>query len=228
MRFSTEDHARVSTAIAAAEADTSGEVFCVFARQVSSYRDVALGWSAGAALLLPLIAIPFGFDPDWLPGFADGWQASHLAAQQVAIGGALAAYALMQAAVFLLMLAITAIPAVRRAITPRSLRRERVRRAALQQFLAHGLHVTEARTGVMIFAALADHQVEVIADQGIHSKVPDTVWAEAAGVLAKRMRAGKPVEGFEAAIALCGAVLAEHFPPSPTDRNEVADKLVEI
>ena len=228
MRFSTEDHARVSTAIAAAEADTSGEIFCVFARQVSSYRDVALGWSAGAALLLPLIAIPFGFDPAWLPGFSGGWEASHLAAQQIAIGGALAAYALLQAAVFLLMLVLTAIPAVRRAITPRSLRRERVRRAALQQFLAHGLHVTEARTGVMIFAALADHQVEVIADQGIHSKVSDAVWAEAAAVLARQMRAGKPVEGFEAAIALCGAVLAEHFPPGPTDRNEVADKLVEI
>lgn len=228
MRFSTDDHARVAQAIAAAEADTSGEIFCVFARQVSSYRDVALGWSAGAALLLPLIVIPFGFDPEWLPGFADGWETAHLAARDVAVGSALAAYALLQAAVFLLMLVLTAIPAVRRLITPRALRRERVRKAALQQFLAHGLHVTEARTGVMIFAALADHQVEVIADQGIHSKVSDEVWAEAAAALAKGMRSGEPAKGFETAIGLCGAVLAEHFPPSPNDRNEVADKLVEI
>ena len=228
MRFSTDDHARVAQAIAAAESDTSGEIFCVFARQVSSYRDVALGWSAGAALLLPLIVIPLGFDPDWLPGFGGGWEAAHLAARDVAVGSALAAYALLQAAVFLLMLVLTAIPAVRRLITPRALRRERVRKAALQQFLAHGLHVTEARTGVMIFAALADHQVEVIADEGIHSKVSEEVWADAAAALAKAMRAGQPVQGFEAAIGLCGAVLAEHFPPGPDDRNEIADKLVEI
>lgn len=228
MRFTTDDHARVAQAIAAAERRTSGEIFCVFARRVSSYRDVALGWSAGAALLLPLIVIPFGFDPAWLPGFGHGWEAAHLAARNVAVGGALAAYALLQAAVFLLMLVLTAIPAVRRLITPRSLRRERVRRAAMQQFLAHGLHVTEARTGVMIFAALDDHQVEVIADQGIHARVSDEVWADAAAALARAMRAGEPVKGFEAAIALCGAVLAEHFPPSPNDRNEVADKLVEI
>ena len=228
MRFTANDHARVAEAIAAAEANTSGEIFCVFARQVSPYRDVALGWAAGAALLLPLAVIPFGFEPAWLPGFADGWETAHLAARDVAVGSALAAYALLQAAVFLLVLVLTAIPAVRRLITPRALRRERVRKAALQQFLAHGLHVTEARTGVMIFAALADHQVEVIADQGIHSKVSDEIWADAAAALAKGMRAGQPVEGFEAAIALCGAVLAEHFPPGANDRNEVADKLVEL
>lgn len=228
MRFTNSDHIRVAEAIAAAEAKTSGEIFCVFARQVSPYRDVAFGWSAGAALLLPLAVIPFGFDPAWLPGFADGWEAAHLAARDVAVGTALAAYALLQAGVFLLMLALTSIPGVRRLLTPRSLRRERVRRAAMQQFLAHGLHVTEARTGVMIFAALADHQVEIIADQGIHSKVSDDVWAEAAAALARSMKAGQPVEGFQAAIGLCGAVLAEHFPPSPNDRNEIADKLVEI
>lgn len=228
MRFTADDHARVASAIAAAETKTSGEIFCVFARQVSSYRDVALGWSAGAALLLPLIVIPFGFDPAWLPGLGQGWEAAHLAARDVAVGAALTAYALLQAAVFLLMLVVTAIPAVRRLITPRALRRERVRRAALQQFLAHGLHVTEARTGVMIFAALADHQVEVIADEGIHSKVSDEVWADAAAALARSMRAGQPVEGFQTAISLCGAVLAEHFPPSAKDRNEVPDKLIEI
>lgn len=228
MRFTSNDHARVAQAIAEAEANTSGEIFCVFARQVSPYRDVALGWSAGAALLLPLAVIPFGFDPAWLPGFGHGWETAHLAARDVAVGSALAAYALLQAAMFLLMLVLTAIPAVRRMITPRALRRERVRRAAMQQFLAHGLHVTEARTGVMIFAALADHQVEVIADQGIHSRVSDEVWAEAAAALARSMRAGQPVEGFQAAIGLCGAVLAKHFPPGANDRNEIADKLVEI
>ena len=228
MRFTPDDHARVAKAIATAEETTSGEIFCVFARQVSPYRDVAIAWAAGAALLLPLAVIPLDFHPSWLPGMSDGWEAAHLASRALTTSSALAAYALLQAAIFVAILALTAIPAVRRFITPRGVRRDRVRKAALQQFLAHGLHVTEARTGVMIFAALADHQVEIIADQGIHSRVDGDVWADAAAALAQEMRAGKPVAGFERAIAMCGAVLTEHFPPKPDDRNEIADKLIEI
>jgi putative membrane protein len=221
-------HARIAAAIAAAEQSTSGEIFCVLARRVSSYRDVSLGWAAAAALLLPLGLIPFGFEPDWVPGLTDSWEAAHLAAREATIGHALTAYALIQAAIFLAVFLLTSVPVVRRWVTPRSVRRARVHKAAMQQFLAHGLHVTEARTGVLLFASLADHQVEVIADQGIHSKVDQDVWADAVEALARGLKRRDPAAGFEAAVALCGGVLAEHFPPSPRDRNEIEDKLVII
>ncbi len=219
---------RVATAIAAAESRTSGEIFCVLARRAATYHDVSLAWAAAAALILPLGLLPLGFDPAWLPGFGDGWQAAHLAAQDLTVGIAISAYAIVQALVFLSVFLLTSIPGVQRWVTPRSLRRTRVRRAALQQFLAHGLHVTEARTGVLIFAALAEHQVEVVADEGIHSKVDETVWVEAVAALTKGLGSGDPVSGFEAAIALCGGVLAAHFPPKPVNRNEVPDKLILI
>ncbi|HWQ85628.1 TPM domain-containing protein, partial [Brevundimonas sp.] len=221
-------HDRVAEAIRAAEARTSGEIFCVMARRVSSYRDISLGWAAAAALILPLGVIPFGFEPAWVPGLGSGWEAAHLAASDVIVGQALGAYALIQAVVFLLVFLLTSIPAVSRIVTPRSIRRARVRKAALQQFLAHGLHVTEARTGVLIFAALGDHQVEVVADEAIHSKVDQTVWADAVEVLARGLRRGDPAGGFIDAIDLCGAVLAEHFPPRPLNPNEIKDKLVVI
>jgi putative membrane protein len=38
----------------------------------------------------------------------------------------------------------------------------------MEQFMSHGLHLTRNRTGVLIFAALAEHRVEVIADEGIY------------------------------------------------------------
>jgi putative membrane protein len=232
MQFTTDDHARVARAIAQAEENTSGEIFCVVARQVSSYRDVSLAWAAAAALLLPLGLIPLGFGAHWLPnlsnlGSAD-WQAAHAAAREVEIGQALAAYALVQAAVFVGVFLVSLIPPVRRLLTPVALRRTRVRRAAMQQFLAHGLHVTQARTGVLIFAALADHQVEVIADEGIHACVSPEVWADAVAALTAGLRRNHPVEGMEQAIALCGQVLAEQFPPRPADINEVPDRLVVI
>ncbi len=228
IKLTPQVQSRIGDAIAAAEAKTSGEIFCVLARRVSSYRDISLGWAAAAALLLPLGLIPFGFDPAWIPGLGDGWQAAHLSSTDVVVGQSLAAYALIQSAVFVAAFLLTSIPGVRRLVTPRSVRRARVRRAAMEQFLAHGLHVTRERTGVLIFAALSDRQVEVVADEGIHSKVDQAVWADAVEALARGMRNKDPAAGFEAAISLCGGVLAERFPPRADNPNEIKDRVVLI
>ncbi|CAN5299096.1 TPM domain-containing protein [soil metagenome] len=222
------DHARISAAIVTAESRTSGEIFCVLAHRVSSYREVSLGWAAAAALVLPMFLIPLNFDPAWFPGIADNWEAVHLAARHLTIGRALSAYAVLQAAVFVVVFLITSVPAIRDRITPLTMRRARVRRAALQQFLAHGLHVTKRRTGVLIFASLAERQVEVIADEGIHALVDDSVWADAVTLLTRAMRDGRPVDGFQSAVTLVGTVLAEHFPPGVGNPDELPNRLVEM
>ena len=228
MKLTADDHARIARAIAEAETRTSGEIFCVLAGRGSAYRDISLGWAAAAALILPLSLVPLGFDATWLPGFGSGWEVAHLAAREVTVGRTLSAYAMVQAAVFLAVFLLTSIPVVRRLVTPRAIRRARVRRVALSQFLAHGLHMTEGRTGVLIFAALLDHQVEVIADQGIHARVDRDVWAGAVEVLVRGLRSDRPVEGFEQAIGLCAQVLAEQFPPGSQNPNQIADRLVVI
>ncbi|MGV3579311.1 TPM domain-containing protein [Brevundimonas sp.] len=228
MRLNPDEHARVARAIASAEARTSGEIFCVLAGQVSSYRDVSLAWAAAAAFLLPLGLIPLGFDATWLRGLATSWEAAHLAALHLSISRSIAAYAVFQVAIFLAVYLLLRIPALTRLVTPRGVRRERTRQAAMHQFLAHGLHVTEHRTGVLIFAALADRQVEVIADEGIHSKVDQAVWGDAVETLTVALSENRAAEGFEAAIAGVGGVLAQHFPPRPRNPNEVPDRLVEI
>ena len=224
MRFTPEDQAQVARAIASAEAGTSGEIFCVVSRRVSAYADVSLAWAAAAALLVPTALIPLGFDLSW-PG-GGGWQAAHASAQAAGVGEALAFYALIQAAIFVGVFLLTRIPPILRWVTPRGLRRGRVRKAALQQFLAHGVHVTRERTGVLIFAALNEHQVELIADELIHQKVDEGVWADAVASLTRELKAGRPVAGFESAIAQCGRVLAAHFPPRTDNPNELPDHLI--
>ncbi len=226
--LSHEDSARVSNAILVAEHATSGEIFCVLAREVSSYRDVSLGWAAAAALLAPMLLIPLGFEPSWVPGVSDSWEAAQLAARDSLLARTLTAYAVLQALVFVLVFLLACWPPLRRLLTPHALRRARVRKAALRQFMAHGLHMTQDRTGVMIFAALSERRVEVIADAGIHARVDSAVWAEAVNTLTNAMRRGVPAEGFETAVAQVGAVLAEHFPPRPANPDELPNRLVEM
>jgi len=230
MKLTPAEHARINAAIAEAEARTSGEIFCILAREVSDYRETPLVWAAAAAFLLPLLLIPMGFEAawfDWVPFFG-GWTAGHAGGQDYATTAALAAFAAVQALTFLAAALVVSLPGLRRALTPRALKRERVHKAALEQFLAKGLHVTAGRTGVLIFASVGDHVAEVIADEGIYAKVDAGVWREAIERLTGGLRAGKPADGFVAAIELCGAVLAEHFPPGSRNPNEIPDTLVEI
>jgi len=228
--LSPEDHRRINAAIAEAETRTAGEIFCIVQRHASEYRDTPLAWAAALALVGPAVLIPFGFSAawfDWVPGLG-GWTAGHASAAEGSAAQTLIYYAVVQAAVFLLAAAIISIRPLRTALTPGALKRERAHRAALEQFLAKGLHLTEGRTGVLIFASLGDRQAEVIADEGIYKKVKPEVWNEALSKLTAGMKAGQPADGFIGAIGLCGAVLAEHFPPGSQNPNEVPDTLVEI
>lgn len=226
MRLTEDDRRRIAEAVAEAERATSGEIFCVLAGRVSSYVDVSLAWAAGAALAVPAMLIPFGVGLSWPEVWlAGGWQAAHASTSEV-VGQTLAVYALIQALLFALVFVLTRIPPVLRWATPRSVRRARVRAAALQQFLAHGVHVTRERTGILIFAALSEHQVELIADELILQKVEAAVWADAVAALVRGLKAGSPAAGFEAAVQQCGDVLAAHFPPRPDNPNELSDRLI--
>jgi putative membrane protein len=104
-------------------------------------------------------------------------------------------------------------------------KKARVRQAALDYFLAKDLHLTRHRTGVLIFAALAEHRVEVIADEGIHAAAPKAVWDEVVADLVAGLKRGAIADGFVAAIARAGAILAAHIPPRPDDSNELPDGL---
>lgn len=228
MRLTDHDHQLIADAIRTAEQTTSGEIFCVLARRVSAYGDVSLAWAAAAALILPLLLIPAGFEAAWIPGLAENWTTAHLAAEPTNTARALAAYAIVQAAVFAVVFVISRFPPVLRLLTPPPLRRERVRQAALRQFLAHGLHTTQDRTGVLIFAAASERKVEIVADEGIHAKVDTEVWGQAIDSLAAALKRNRPADGFTAAISLCGSVLAQHFPPRAVNANEKPDRLVEM
>ncbi len=223
MKVTPEDHARISEAVAEAELKTAGEIACVLAEEVGDYRETPIAWAAGAALVLPALALLAGFDPKSLTAMFGGWQTGDA-------GGvsALTAYILLQTAVFVLVALITAIPAVRRFLTPGSVKAGRVHEAAMQQFVARGMHLTEGRTGVLLFVSLAERRAEVIADEGIYAAAPNQVWDEVTGLLVGGARRGALADGFVAAIARAGEILAEHVPPVGGNPNERPDELTVV
>ena len=116
---------------------------------------------------------------------------------------------------------------VERLLAGRRHQEEAVSGRAEQAFFEHGLHQTRDGTGVLIFASLREHRAVVIGDRGIHARMGDAEWKRAVDALVDGMRRGSPGQGFEAAIDLVGARLAEHFPrgegaPVP---NELPDAL---
>ena len=204
--ISDADRAQIADAIRAAEARTSGEIFCVLAQRSSNYTLVPVAWAAALALLVPLPLI-----------YLTSWPASVIY--------------MLQLVCFVAAALGLARPALRFRLVPKRARHERAHSTAMRQFWAQRLNKTQERTGVLIFVSLAEHYAEIIADAGINEKVTPDVWENAVAALtAGESSRAASSEGFVAAIAQCGAVLAEHFPlaPGSVNPNELPDKLIEI
>jgi putative membrane protein len=135
---------------------------------------------------------------------------------------------LTQIVVFLAIALVLSIPNLRFHIVPRRTRHDRAHGEAMRQFSAQGLDKTEHRTGVLIFASVGERYAEIVADAGINGKVTPGVWDDAVNALVTEIKAGRPADGFVAAIEQCGKVLAQHFPPGALKRDETPDKLLEI
>jgi putative membrane protein len=203
--ISDADRAKITEAIRIAESKTSGEIFCVLAQNAGGYRLVPIAWAAALAMIVP-----------WPLIVSTTWSAMTIY--------------VIQLVVFTLVALGLSRPEVRFRIVPGRTKRERAHAAAMRQFWAHGMHKTQKRTGVLIFAAVAERYVEIVADAGINAKVTQEVWDGVVATLVAAIKDGRPGDGFVAAIEQCGAVLAQHFPAEPGAINpaELPDRLVEI
>jgi putative membrane protein len=225
--LSPPDLSAIEAAVRQAEARTTGEIYCVVTEESSHYGETAIAWAAGVALLGPALLLLAGVHVT-IPDVFATWSASDVSvAIESAVRRALIGAIALQAVLFVATAIIVSIPPVRRALTPRSLKRGRVRRRALEQFVAKNLHLTAGRTGVMIFVSLGERMAELIADEGIADHVEPHVWDRAMAALTEGLKRGQPEAGFVAAIGLCADVLAEKFPPPPGGNlNELPDAVV--
>jgi putative membrane protein len=221
------DHQRVAAAITDAESKTSGEIFCVLAHEVSRYREVPLGWAAVAALVAPPLLVLSGLHRLAMADIFSSWTDDSVRGVENLILRALSTYTLLQAGIFVCVALIAALPRVRRLLTPRFLKRHRVRQVARHHFAASGARLSNAEPHILIYASLYDRQVELVAHRAIHEAVGEGPWNAAVVAVTEAMKAGKPAEGFIRAIEICGSAMAMHFPPSGPPRNILPNDILE-
>jgi putative membrane protein len=201
--LSAEDRVRISDAIRAAEARTSGEIVCVLAESSSQPGALPILLAAIIALALPWFLIAF----------------TDFAVERIL---------LLQIFVFLLLTILLLLPPVYIALIPRQARRAAAYRLAAEQFVIRGIARKKDRNGILIFVSLAERYARIIADEGIAARAAQAEWQAAIDTLVTHMRDGQIGEGFVAAIGACADVLASHFPPAPVQQDELPDRIYVI
>jgi putative membrane protein len=223
MQFSAEDRDKVSAAIAAAEAKSSGEIVAVATPISDAYHDVGLHWA-----LVPLFAVLAwaAFRPNALQ-----WSYSQLFggwSPDPTLSELLTLLMFLAALTFTIALLILKWMPLRLALTPAATKHRRVRRRAVAIFQAAAAGRTAGKTGILIYLSLAERRAEIVADEAIVKLTDEHAWGEAMTALIAEVREGRPGDGIVSAIERVGAVLAEHFPRSADDKNEIPDKLIEL
>lgn len=198
---SETDRIRVTEAITAAEAKTSGEIVAVIAPASASYMYAPFLWAALAALVVPF---PFIF---WT-----WWPIQHIYALQILV--------------FVALAVILTYPPLRLALVPKSVKHARAHQRAVEQFVAQDLYTDTRRTGVLIFVSTAERFAEILAEDAIRQRVDKAVWQRIVDDLTDRIAQGSAGEGFVRAVGAVGEELARHFPPGSHDRHGLANHLI--
>lgn len=223
MRLSQDDHARVTEAVARAEQATDGEIVTIVAGRSDDYDDVALAWAVAAMLGVVgiVLAIPGALDGINVL-LTNGWT------DESDLRPLIVALLAVQTVVFLIARQIFGLPGIRMALTPGAVRTRNVRKRAVEYFRSSAEKRTHGRIGILLYVSLDEHRAELIGDEAITAKIAAEQWGDAMAALVERMKAGDPAGGMAAAVDAIGAILAQHFPKTHEDTNELPDRLIEL
>ena len=102
-------------------------------------------------------------------------------------------------------------------------RNQPARERALDVFSHLRIWDTAHNNGVLIYLLLADRDVEIVADRGIHAKVGVEGWESICRAMEAEFGTGQFEHGVIAGIEAVSRELARHFPPQGPSRNELPD-----
>jgi uncharacterized membrane protein len=117
--------------------------------------------------------------------------------------------------------------AVEAALDPMALLQGRsARERALEVFSQLRVWDTERNNGVLIYLLLADRDVEIVADRGIHLDVGPQGWEVICREMEQAFRQGRFEQGVVEGIHAVSRHLVRYYPASGGNVNELPDKPV--
>ncbi|MBQ7612249.1 MAG: TPM domain-containing protein [Spirochaetaceae bacterium] len=217
--ISAADERTIAEKIQEVEAKTAGEIALALTRQSDSYSKNEL---LIAIVGTGIFSLLFLFCATWITDFLSfrNWNITMSPARLLLVF--LVSLALVLLAIFLLI----NIPAVERIFLSKKTQRACVHRRAHLHFFESGLYRTKEHTGILIFISVMERMVYIYADEGIRSKVDQTVWQEICNELAVSIKHKKAGAGLVTALERCGQILAQYVPAKGINKNEQADGLV--
>ncbi len=104
------------------------------------------------------------------------------------------------------------------------IRGKQPRARALELFSHLQIWDTAANNGVLIYLLLADRDVEIIADRGIHHHVTNAGWEAICKHMEYMFRKGEFEQGVLYGIESIGEYLQRYFPENGANANELPDR----
>ena len=217
--LSQDEKSRIEEAIKLAESHTSAEIFGVVAERSDDYRFVAYSF---IALWVFIFSIVLALFMEWrnLTLFENSW---------ASLPYLLPLFVLAQGAAFAAGMAMFRLyPVLTGMIVPVRIAHERAHANAVRQFLAHGIHHTKNRTGLLIFISLEEQYAEIMVDRAIEEKIGREYFLDRVKLVVETCSRGEVSQAFEQTIKEIDKKLSTAFPKGKNDHNELSDKLIVI
>ncbi|WKN40536.1 TPM domain-containing protein [Tunicatimonas pelagia] len=209
--LTSEDLQKIEAAVQQVEAQTGGEIVPVLAKQSSFYEitlwRVSALFAGVAGIILTILFVTTSlllFMPPYL------WLLI------VLVAGLLG-----------MTIAVSSWP-FKRWFLSKELMRSRALDQAKNMFYDHNVHLTEPRTGILIYVSFFEHQAVILADVGISELVADDRWAEIVQQLTLGLKQNQTTESICEAITACGKLLDESGVHQPTDDDNLLSDEVRI
>jgi putative membrane protein len=207
--LSEADHKRVRNAVAEVEKKTAGEIVCMVVSSSYPYPLASVLGATAAALPLSLLGTHFLGAWLWI-GSRNMW---------LFLG-------LFTICFVLFYWAVERFPAIKRRFISQREIDEEVEEGAINAFFRQGLYRTRDANGVLLFISVFEHKVWLLADQGIHEKVPQAEWDALVARITRGIREGHRTDAICSAIEIIGQLLETHFPVKPDDTDELKNLIV--
>ena len=120
------------------------------------------------------------------------------------------------------------LPALRLPFISKKELEEEVQRAARATFMSSRIRRTAGATGILLFVSFYERRVVVLPDDAILDKLPGFDWGKLCAAIVSGLKANRPTEALEQAIASCGEILGGPLPRQDDDKDELKNELILI